>query len=313
MLRMHAKGGTGLPCTSSTGSETPPAQYPLFLNVFSPEQQQWQEKQQSCFTNDAAHDAMHCWDAWERMACIASDDENYDEDAEEYVRIYHAPMLHDARIGRSDDEGFVPTMPPPTHSIGNAGATVLARQVRHTPSPLHEDEQVPRQRETFPKDDELRQGSDCCSSLPSSSEEEDDEEKDQLFVPTSRVHRCRKSASGLRKKMVATKKSPDRKARHMANKKREQAHQSTSSCYEARKRFPPHIKQCLDDALLHRTLFPEEWMCARNRKLSKFMPKVLELSSKTGLSAQQIRNYMHNNARKGQRLAKMHSDKNPVP
>lgn len=313
MLRMHA-GGPRLPSVVSARTAPPPPPqhhhqppYPLFINVFSVEPQQALHK--SC--TSAAQDAMR-WDAWESTACIASEDDDY-------VRVYHNdPMPHDDVCVANDDEDLVlATMTPPI-PIDSAGMMayetpspfyeddeedpLLPEETKSTkpPPPEHEEKQVPHA-EALPvpswrdddEDDEDQQSS------PSSEDEE--EEEDELFIPTSRDHRCKRRS---RAKKPAKSKAAERK-----NAKHEKgAAEPCTASRKPRKRFPPHIKQWLDDALLSRTLFPDQWMCAGNPKLTKFMPKVVELSERTGLSPQQIRNYMHNNARKGRRLAMIHSE-----
>ena len=68
------------------------------------------------------------------------------------------------------------------------------------------------------------------------------------------------------------------------------------------KRFPPDVKALLDEALLDRFLNPEDWLCANAPQGMRYMPKCVDLMQRTGLTAQQIRGYMHNNARKGKTM-----------
>ena len=61
----------------------------------------------------------------------------------------------------------------------------------------------------------------------------------------------------------------------------------------------------LDEALMDKFLNPEDWRCANAQKPLKYMPKQIDLMNKTGLCPRQIRYYMHNNARKGKRMAEI--------
>lgn len=78
---------------------------------------------------------------------------------------------------------------------------------------------------------------------------------------------------------------------------------------KSRTRFPEYVKMCLDDALKDRFANPSEWTCRSNRHLTKVLPKMIALCEKTGLTPKQIRNYMHNNARKGKRLAMLSDER----
>lgn len=163
------------------------------------------------------------------------------------------------------------------------------------------------------------------STLSSSSEEREEEdegdEDDELFVPTSRtVRKKRKKKAQL---TVRKQRTPEKYRKGGSNKKvgRPRTHPHVEPrplrkeliTINPRKRFPAHIKKRLDDALLDRTLFPDRWMCAENSRLTRFMPKVVELSATTGLTPVQIRNYMHNNARKGRRMARLHLEGQQEP
>lgn len=68
-------------------------------------------------------------------------------------------------------------------------------------------------------------------------------------------------------------------------------------------RFPREKQLLLDEALLDRMLNPKEWLCAFAPEDMKYTHKFTALMKGTGLSAAQVRRYMHNNARKGKKLA----------
>jgi hypothetical protein len=76
-----------------------------------------------------------------------------------------------------------------------------------------------------------------------------------------------------------------------------------SSTKYSSKRYSPRIKAILEDALLDRTLNPQDWLKTNAPKHLMYAQKQVDLMEKTGLSVVQIRHYMHNNARKGKRIA----------
>jgi hypothetical protein len=74
-------------------------------------------------------------------------------------------------------------------------------------------------------------------------------------------------------------------------------------------RYKPHIKKMLDEAMIDKIVNPHDWLRVYAPPGEKFTAKQTALMERTGLSALQIRHYMHNNSRKAKRiLAKMVDD-----
>jgi hypothetical protein len=63
------------------------------------------------------------------------------------------------------------------------------------------------------------------------------------------------------------------------------------------------VQGVLNEALMEKTLNPEGWLCAHAGSNSKYPLKYEQLMARTGLTGPQIRVFMHNNARKGRRMA----------
>jgi hypothetical protein len=66
--------------------------------------------------------------------------------------------------------------------------------------------------------------------------------------------------------------------------------------------FPKRLLVFLTEALLDRTLNPNDWLCAYAPDNMRYTKKFTDLMENTGLSPAQLRRYMHNNARKGKKM-----------
>lgn len=62
--------------------------------------------------------------------------------------------------------------------------------------------------------------------------------------------------------------------------------------------YAESVKRLLEEAMIDKAMHPEEWICVRSPHMTKYMPKVVSLCTATGLSPRQIRDYMHNCARR---------------
>jgi hypothetical protein len=71
------------------------------------------------------------------------------------------------------------------------------------------------------------------------------------------------------------------------------------------KRYSARIKAMLDEALLDKVRNPADWLIANAPEGHQFTLKQMDLMERTGLTALQIRHYMHNNARRGRRIVGM--------
>jgi hypothetical protein len=67
-------------------------------------------------------------------------------------------------------------------------------------------------------------------------------------------------------------------------------------------RYKPHVKKMLDEAMIDKIVNPHDWLRVYARPGEKFTAKQTALMERTGLSALQIRHYMHNNSRKAKRI-----------
>lgn len=62
--------------------------------------------------------------------------------------------------------------------------------------------------------------------------------------------------------------------------------------------YTDHIKALMNEAIADKLANPDDWICVGSPHMTKFMPKVVALASATGLNGRQIRDYMHNFARR---------------
>jgi hypothetical protein len=78
-------------------------------------------------------------------------------------------------------------------------------------------------------------------------------------------------------------------------------------------RYKPHIKIMLDEAMLDKLSNPHDWLIQYAPPGQKYTSKQVDLMDRTGLSAVQIRHYMHNNARKAKRMFQILQDNGYQP
>jgi hypothetical protein len=93
----------------------------------------------------------------------------------------------------------------------------------------------------------------------------------------------------------------NKKPRRKKHKKK--ATTTTTKRVVRKNRYTLEVKRMLEEALLDRALNPKEWLCANAAPNMKYAQKFFDLMHNTGLSPAEVRQYLHNNARKAKKMA----------